>query len=187
MFEGKVAWLLSKYLPINTPVFLASSMSVRYAEYFWDASSRAHSIFCNRGANGIDGTLSTALGVAHGGKPSVLLTGDLAFLHDSNGLLAASQLKGSLTVVIINNNGGGIFEYLPVSKIDSPFEDFFATPQSVDLANLCEAHGFHHEQIQGWDDFVPSIEDLPESGLRILELRTDRKADQVMLSEILKI
>ena len=187
MFEGKVAWLLSKYLPINTPVFLASSMSVRYAEYFWDASSRAHSIFCNRGANGIDGTLSTALGVAHGGKPSVLLTGDLAFLHDSNGLLAASQLKGSLTVVIINNNGGGIFEYLPVSKIDSPFEDFFATPQSVDLVNLCEAHGVHHEQIQGWDDFVPSIEDLPESGLRILELRTDRKADQVMLSEILKI
>ena len=187
LFEGKVAWLLSKYLPVDTPVFLANSMSVRYAEYFWNASSCAYSIFCNRGANGIDGTLSTALGVAHGGKPSVLLTGDLAFLHDSNGLLAASQLKGSLTVVIINNNGGGIFEYLPVSQIDSPFEDFFATPQSVDIANLCEAHGVHHEQIKGWDDFIPSIEDLPESGLRVLELITDRKADQAMLSEILKI
>ena len=187
MFEGKVAWLLSKHLPVDTPVFLASSMSVRYAEYFWEASSRAHSIFCNRGANGIDGTLSTALGVAHGGKPSVLLTGDLAFLHDSNGLLAASQLKGSLTVVLINNSGGGIFEHLPVSRIDSSFEDFFATPQSVDLAKLCEAHGFHHEQIQGWDSFTSSISVLPESGLRILELRTDRKADRVMLSEILKI
>ncbi|MEE2988273.1 MAG: 2-succinyl-5-enolpyruvyl-6-hydroxy-3-cyclohexene-1-carboxylic-acid synthase [Verrucomicrobiota bacterium] len=187
MFEGKVAWLLSKHLPADTPVFLASSMSVRYAEYFWEASSRGYSIFCNRGANGIDGTLSTALGVAHGGKPSVLLTGDLAFLHDSNGLLAASQLKGSLTVVIINNNGGGIFEYLPVSQLDSPFEDFFATPQSVDIANLCEAHGVHHEQIKGWDDFIPSIEDLPKSGLRVLELITDRKADQAMLSEILKI
>ena len=187
LFEGKVAWLLSKHLPVDTPVFLASSMSVRYAEYFWEASSREYSIFCNRGANGIDGTLSTALGVAHGGRPSVLLTGDLAFLHDSNGLLAASQLKGSLTVILINNNGGGIFEYLPVSQIDSSFEDFFATPQSVDLAKLCEAHGFYYEQIQCWDDFVPSIEDLPESGLRILELRTDRKADVVMLSEILKI
>jgi 2-succinyl-5-enolpyruvyl-6-hydroxy-3-cyclohexene-1-carboxylate synthase len=107
-------------------------------------------------------------------------------LHDSNGLLAASQLKGSLTVVLINNNGGGIFEHLPVSRIDSSFEDFFATPQSVDLAKLCEAHGFHHEQIQGWDSFIPSISVLPESGLRILELRTDRKADRVMLSEILK-
>ncbi|MEC8614291.1 MAG: 2-succinyl-5-enolpyruvyl-6-hydroxy-3-cyclohexene-1-carboxylic-acid synthase [Verrucomicrobiota bacterium] len=187
LFEGKVAWLLSKHLPINTPIFLASSMSVRHAEYFWDVSSRAHSIFCNRGANGIDGTLSTALGVAHGGKPSVLLTGDLAFLHDSNGLLAASQLKGSLTVVLINNNGGGIFEHLPVSQIDSSFEDFFVTPQSVDLANLCEAHCVHHQQIQDWDDFIPLIEDLPEFGLRILELRTDRKADQVMLSEILKV
>ena len=187
LFEGKVAWLLSKHLPVDTPVFLASSMSVRYAEYFWDTSSRAHSIFCNRGANGIDGTLSTALGVAHGGKPSVLLTGDLAFLHDSNGLLATSQLKGSLTVIIINNSGGGIFEYLPVSQIDSYFEDFFATPQSVDIVNLCEAHGVHYEQIKGWDDFIPSIEDLPESGMRVLELITDRKADQVMLSEILKI
>jgi 2-succinyl-5-enolpyruvyl-6-hydroxy-3-cyclohexene-1-carboxylate synthase len=186
MFEGKVACLLSKHLPVDTSVFLASSMSVRYAEYFWEASSRGHSIFCNRGANGIDGTLSTALGLAHGGKPSVLLTGDLAFLHDSNGLLAASQLKGSLTVVLINNNGGGIFEHLPISRIDSSFEDFFATPQSVDLAKLCEAHGFHHEQIEGWDSFIPSISVLPESGLRILELRTDRKADRVMLSEILK-
>ena len=74
-----------------------------------------------------------------------------------------------------------------ISKIQDNFEDFFATPQSVDLAKLCEAHGFYYEQIQCWDDFVPSIEDLPESSLRILELRTDRKADVVMLSEILKI
>ena len=187
IFEGKVAWLLSKHLPDDTPVFLASSMSVRYAEYFWGANSLAHSIFCNRGANGIDGTLSTALGVAHGGKPSVLLTGDLAFLHDSNGLLAASQLKGSLTVVLINNNGGGIFEHLPVSQIDSSFEYFFATPQSVDLSKLCKAYGICHEQFQGWNSFISSISVLPESGLRVIELRTDRKADRAMLSEILKI
>ena len=102
-------------------------------------------------------------------------------------MLAASQLKGGLTVILINNNGGGIFEYLPVSQIVSSFEDFFVTPQSVDLAKLCEAHGLYYEQIQGWDSFIPSIEELPESGLRILELRTDRKADVVMLSEILKI
>ena len=187
LFEGKVACLLSKHLPIDTPVILASSMSVRYAEYFWEASSRGYSIFCNRGANGIDGTVSTSLGVAHGGKPSVLLAGDLAFLHDSNGLLAGSQCKGSLTIVLINNNGGGIFEHLPVSQIDSSFEGYFATPQSVDLAKLCEAHGFHYEQIQDWDSFISSITVLPESGLRILELRTDRKTDRAMLSEILKI
>ena len=97
------------------------------------------------------------------------------------------QLKGSLTVVLINNNGGGIFEHLPVSQIDSSFEYFFVTPQSVDLSKLCKAYGICHEQLQGWNSFISSISVLPESGLRVLELRTDRKADRAMLSEILKI
>ena len=187
LFEGKAAWLLSKHLPVGTPIFLASSMSVRSAEYFWEAGSRAHSIYCNRGANGIDGTLSTALGVAHGAQPAVLLTGDLAFLHDSNGLLAAGQLEGSLTVVLINNNGGGIFEHLPVSKMDPPFEKFFATPQQVNLAKLCEAHSIQHELVNDWDAFILKINDLPESGLRVLELKTDRKADRKQLLELLKV
>ena len=76
-----------------------------------------------------------------GGRPAFLLTGDLAFLHDSNALLLREELKGSLTVVLINNNGGGIFEHLPVAKAPDNFERFFATPQSVDLGQLCAAHG----------------------------------------------
>jgi len=185
LFEGKVAWLLSGHLPVGTPVFLASSMSVRYAEYFWSAGSRAHSIFCNRGANGIDGTLSTALGMAHRARPAVLLTGDLAFLHDSNGLLAANQLKGGLTVVLINNNGGGIFEHLPVSKMDPPFEEFFATPQIVDIAKLCDAHGVDHLLIDRWDAFIDQVTCLPSEGMRVLELKTDRKADRALLFDLL--
>ncbi len=183
LFEGKVAWLLSKHLPIGTPIYLASSMSVRYAEFFWSAGSRAHSVLCNRGANGIDGTLSTALGVAHRGKPSVLLTGDLAFLHDSNGLLAASQLKGSLTVVVINNNGGGIFEHLPVAQMDPPFETYFATPQNVDFSVLANAYGAAHEAIVDWRQFEEAISSLTHSGIRILEVKTDRKADRATLAE----
>lgn len=185
LFDGKAAWLLSQHLPVGTPVFLASSMSVRYAEYFWAAGNRAHSIYCNRGANGIDGTLSTALGVAHRARPAVLLTGDLAFLHDSNGLLAASQLKGSLTVVLMNNNGGGIFEHLPVSQMDPPFEAFFATPQSVDLGKLCEAHQIAHQRIHDWDRFIREVTRLPEQGVQVLELLTDRKADRAQLLELL--
>ena len=177
LFEGKVAWLLSRHLPVATPVFLASSMSVRYAEFFWSAGSRAHSVFCNRGANGIDGTLSTALGVAHRGPPAVLLTGDLAFLHDSNGLLAASQLKGGLTIVVVNNHGGGIFEHLPVARMDPPFETYFATPQAVDLAKLCQAHAIPHQLVGDWDSFVEAISQLPPSGARVFEIQTDRKAD----------
>lgn len=186
MFEGKVAWLLSKHLPVATPLFLASSMSVRYAEYFWSAGSRAYSVYCNRGANGIDGTLSTAMGVAHGAKPAVLLTGDLAFLHDSNGLLSVNQLKGSLTVVMVNNNGGGIFEHLPVASMDPPFEQYFATPQQVNVAALCQAYGAEHQKILDWEGLLDSISQPSESGVRVLEIVTDRKADRDLLREILQ-
>lgn len=185
LFEGKVAWMLSQKLPVGSSVFLASSMSVRYAEWFWSAGSRACSIFANRGANGIDGTLGTAFGVAHGGKPAVLLTGDLAFLHDSNALLAAKDLNGSLTVVCVNNNGGGIFEHLPVADAGPEFEDYFATPQNVDLAQLCAAHGVSHICIHDWDTFAEAVSRLPDRGVRVLELQTDRKADRDTLKQLL--
>lgn len=178
MFEGKAAWLLSRTVPVGSSVFLASSMSVRYAESFWCAGDRAVSIFANRGANGIDGTLSTALGVAHGGAPAFLLSGDLAFLHDSNGLLAADQLSGSLTVVVINNDGGGIFEHLPVAEAAVDFEGLFATPQSVSIATLSAAHNVSHQLIEDWETFAGEIGREPVPGIRVLELRTDRKADR---------
>lgn len=185
LFEGKVAWLLSRHLPVRSAVFLASSMSVRYAEYFWSASNRAVSVFSNRGANGIDGTLGTALGVAHGGRPAFLLTGDLAFLHDSNALLLREELKGSLTVVLINNNGGGIFEHLPVAEMETDFERYFATPQPVDLAQLCAAHGVSHSRISDWADLVAAIEAPVVPSIRVIEVPTDRKTDRLQLAEIL--
>lgn len=185
LFEGKVAWLLSQHAPIGASVFLANSMSVRYGEYFWQAGSRAISVYCNRGANGIDGTLSTAMGVAHGGRPAVLLTGDLAFLHDSNGLLAAQQMRGSLTVILINNQGGGIFEYLPVAAQMEVFETHFATPQKVDFSSLCTAHGLIHRVLESWEELVAALADSPECGLQVLELRTDRRADVLTTRRLL--
>lgn len=185
LYEGKIAWLLSQHASIGASVFLANSMSVRYAEYFWKAGDRALSVFCNRGANGIDGTLSTAMGVAHGGRPAILLTGDLAFLHDSNGLLAAGQMRGSLTVILVNNQGGGIFEYLPVARQEGVFETHFATPQAVDFAQLCGAHGLMHQMIESWDALVAAVVQLPERGLQVLELRTDRKADVLLTRRLL--
>ncbi|MGB0408801.1 MAG: 2-succinyl-5-enolpyruvyl-6-hydroxy-3-cyclohexene-1-carboxylic-acid synthase [Opitutales bacterium] len=176
-FEGKLAWLLSQHAPIGASVFLANSMSVRYGEYFWKPGNRAVSIYCNRGANGIDGTLSTAMGVAHGGRPAILLTGDLAFLHDSNGLLAQNQMRGSLTILVVNNEGSGIFEQLPVSEQKEAFETHFATPQAVDFEVLCSAHGVGHTCIQNWDMLEKAISELPENGLRVLEIQTSRKAD----------
>lgn len=177
LFEPKAAWLLAAHLPPGTPLFVASSMPVRDVEYVWPATGRGSRFYFNRGANGIDGTLSTALGVAHGNAPAVLLTGDLALLHDANGFLSGPRLRGGLTVVLINNAGGGIFEHLPVAKFDPPFEQYWATPQSVDFAKLCAAHGVEHVGVRDWDQFRSLVSALPERGIRVLELRTDRKRD----------
>lgn len=176
-FEGLAVMTLAQQLPSFTPVFVANSMPVRDVEYFWPATNRAHRIYFNRGANGIDGTLSTALGVSHGNRPSVLLTGDLALLHDSNGFLLRPKFKGSLTVVLINNNGGGIFEHLPVAQFDPPFEEFFATPQAVGFAKLAGAHGIPHVLVRDWRHFAGLMAKLPKNGIRVLEICTDRKTD----------
>ena len=183
-FEGKASLLLSRQLPPDTPVFVASSMPVRDVEYFWEASDRHCRFYFNRGANGIDGTLSTALGVAHGNRPAVLLTGDLALLHDTNGFLLRPKLRGSLTVVLINNRGGGIFEMLPVSQFDPPFEEFFATPQEVDFARLCSAYGAEHVLVRDWRHFSELVSGLPAGGLRVLEVRANRKRDAATRREL---
>jgi 2-succinyl-5-enolpyruvyl-6-hydroxy-3-cyclohexene-1-carboxylate synthase len=175
--EPKAAWLLGRSLPHGTLVSVASSMPVRDMEFVWPANDREFRIFFNRGANGIDGTLSTALGVAHGGAPAVLLTGDLALLHDSNGFLSAGRLRGSLTIVLINNRGGGIFEHLPVARHEEVFEEYFATPQAADFRKLCEAHGVSHTHVEDWEHFESLIAALPPSGVRVLEITTDRKRD----------
>lgn len=177
LFEGQASALLPRVLPKGTTVMFANSMPVRDAEYLWPANDRAHVIHCNRGANGIDGTLSTALGLAHRGAPAVLVTGDLALLHDTNGFLLARELRGSLTVMLMNNDGGGIFEHLPVAQFEPPFERFFGTPQSVDFARLCATYGVAHTVVRDWRHFERLLGRLPARGVRVLEVRTDRKRD----------
>lgn len=177
LFEGRVSQSLPGLLPRGTTVFVANSMPVRDAEYFWPANDSGHTIHCNRGANGIDGTLSTALGVAHGARPAVLLTGDLALLHDTNGFLLHRKFTGSLTIILINNRGGGIFEHLPVAQFNPPFEEFFATPQAVDFRRLCAAYGVHHVAVKSWAQFGRLVSTLPARGIRVLEMATDRKSD----------
>ncbi|QYY36380.1 2-succinyl-5-enolpyruvyl-6-hydroxy-3-cyclohexene-1-carboxylic-acid synthase [Ruficoccus sp. ZRK36] len=184
-FEGKIPWLLSRRLPERTPVLVAASMPVRDAELFWLPSERGYRVQANRGANGIDGTLSTALGLAHDGKPAVLLTGDLAFLHDSNGLLSAPRLRGSLTVILVNNGGGRIFENLPIREFDPPFEDYFATPQQVDFEKLAAAHGIEYIKPKDWPELDRLVSQLPKQGLRIIEVVTDPADDVPLRKELL--
>lgn len=177
LLESKIAWLLSQTLPPETPLFIANSMPVRDVEYFWQPNHSGIRPFFNRGANGIDGTLSTALGIAHRHQSSVMLTGDLALLHDTNAFLIRNKFVGHLTIVLVNNNGGGIFEMLSIAKFEPPFEEFFATPQDINFAQLCATYGVEHELITNWKQLQTKLNPLPTSGIRVLELRTNRKLD----------
>jgi 2-succinyl-5-enolpyruvyl-6-hydroxy-3-cyclohexene-1-carboxylate synthase len=177
IIESKVAWLLPQVCPENTAVFISNSMPVRDVEYFWPPNDRHLIPFCNRGANGIDGILSTALGIAQSGQPTVLLTGDLALLHDTNGFLLRQHFQGSLTIVLINNNGGGIFGMLPIAKFEPPFEEFFATPQNINFHQLCQTYGITHHVIADWQDLTQRLSLLPDRGIQVLEIKCDRVQD----------
>ena len=173
--EAKIARTLSDILPDDAVLHVANSMPIRDLEWFWRQKSSNRQLFGNRGVNGIDGTLGTALGLAHqSGKPTFLLTGELAFLHDSNALLFSDHFKGSLTVVLINNHGGGIFHHLPISQ-QPEFQKCFLTPQSCDFSKLCEAHGLNYHLIQTWQGFEKLIQVPSPSGVRILEIPVDRE------------
>ncbi len=180
LIEPQVARRLIDQLPPDTPIFIASSMPVRDAEYFWPFHDGANPVFFNRGANGIDGTLSSALGVAEAtGKGTVLYTGDLALLHDTNGLLAASSAcKVGLTIICINNQGGGIFEHLPIASGDRRiFEACFGTPQQVDFALWARAYGIQYRIIDDTDWIADAMSEVHRPGIRLLEVRTNRTHD----------
>ena len=138
--EPLVAAELGARLPPNATLVVASSMPVRDVETFFPARDDGPRVLANRGANGIDGTVSTAFGAAaaapHG--PAVLLIGDVALAHDVGGLLAATRLGLKLTIVLIDNDGGGIFEFLPVSGEGEDYVRHVVTPHGLDLSHAAD-------------------------------------------------
>ena len=187
LFEGKLSYLLSLYLPDHSNLFISNSMPIRDIEWFWKKNASKRKLFGNRGVNGIDGTLGTAIGIAHtADNPSFLITGDLAFLHDSNALLFTKQFQGSLTIFVINNDGGGIFEHLPISK-EPEFEKCFATPQKFDLDKLCAAFGIKHSLETSWEQIIEKIKRPIESGIEVIEIVTNRKKDRITRQRLLAI
>jgi 2-succinyl-5-enolpyruvyl-6-hydroxy-3-cyclohexene-1-carboxylate synthase len=143
--EGRIARDVVAAIPDSGALVVASSLPVRALEWCMDPRAGVR-ILANRGANGIDGFVSTAVGVAgaHEG-PVVALCGDLCLLHDANGLLGGDALP-AVTFVVVDNNGGGIFSYLPQHELPE-FEALFATPQSVDLVAVARAHGVAAERV----------------------------------------
>ena len=131
-------------------------------------------VITNRGASGIDGVTSTAIGAAVSGDPTTLITGDLAFLHDLTALLSAGEFNGDLHVVVINNQGGRIFRMLPFEAYDEEFSEYFETPQSADNSQLCRGFGISYRRISGKVEMPRVLEhQLDESGIRVTEVITD--------------
>ena len=174
-FEGRIVALLEEALGPDDRLFVGSSMPIRDLEWFYHPPGPGPEVLCNRGANGIDGTVSTALGASLDGRRTVLLCGDLTFLHDANALLSAYGHAGDLTIVVVNNQGGGIFNHLPVAR-NARFEQLWGTPQAADLGKLCVAHKVRHDLAEDWNDLRRRLE-VRGKGVRVLEFRTDREAD----------
>jgi 2-succinyl-5-enolpyruvyl-6-hydroxy-3-cyclohexene-1-carboxylate synthase len=133
-------------------------------------------VLSNRGANGIDGTISTALGVAASGRRTVLLVGDVTFLHDVGGLLAVARHGLALTIVVLNNDGGGIFEFLPVSAEGEAYVEHVATPHGRDLAHAAALYDCDHvgpDSLAAFRDALRAA--LSSSRTTVVEVRTDRR------------
>jgi 2-succinyl-5-enolpyruvyl-6-hydroxy-3-cyclohexene-1-carboxylate synthase len=132
-------------------------------------------VFANRGANGIDGVTSTALGVAGGlDSPLLLVVGDLAFLHDLGGLRAARALRRPAVILLLNNNGGGIFSFLPIAQFPELSEAFFRTPHDCDLAPAARVFGLEHRCAETAEAVADlTAETISSGGTRVIEVRTD--------------
>ena len=168
-------------VPDGGTIVVASSMPVRDVESFARSREAVHFV-ANRGANGIDGFVSTAIGAALGGDgPVVALLGDLCFLHDQNGLLGAGSRGVDVTFVVVDNDGGGIFSFLPQAEAaPEHFEALFGTPQGVDVAAVAALHGIPTVEVMRAGDLVGVVETAAkDGGVRVVRIRTDRAINVV--------
>ena len=184
-FEGAPFKALGRLLPDGAVLWAGNSMPVRDMDAWLPASERAIRVLANRGANGIDGVASTALGSAAVSKgPVVLVVGDVSFLHDLGALVTARLHELDLLIVVVDNDGGGIFSLLPQARTAAPgaglpahYEELFGTPHGIELGPIVEAFGFGHRfaGAYGYEDVRAAIDaELGRPGLRVVEVRTDR-------------
>jgi 2-succinyl-5-enolpyruvyl-6-hydroxy-3-cyclohexene-1-carboxylate synthase len=174
---------LSRLLPAHLPLMLANSSPVRDWESFADPTGPPRQMHGFRGVSGIDGTLSEACGLAEALGSLVLLSGDLAALHDSNGWLWRPQLRGRLTVLLIDNGGGGIFEQLPIRSEPEgalDFERLFAMPQRLDPSALAAVHGVPSRRVANLAELAPQLAWALAQPLALLVLATDRHQDAAL-------
>ena len=186
-FEGRTIRELQQHISDNTQVLVANSMSIRDFDYFWFSGESTAVLYGNRGVNGIDGTISTALGLATNGLPTYLVTGDLSLFHDLNGLAVAKTHNLNLTIILHNNDGGGIFEYLP-QKGTKHFDYLFSTSQGLDYSGAAKLYGCGYTKIASPDELSTVLANVSsESGVHIIEIPTNREYSRQLHKKYTKV
>ncbi|WP_071460475.1 2-succinyl-5-enolpyruvyl-6-hydroxy-3-cyclohexene-1-carboxylic-acid synthase [Bacillus massilinigeriensis] len=176
--EAKLFQLLKGQLPENATIFVGNSMPIRDLDTFFTCNGKNIKVLANRGANGIDGVISSAMGAAVINDSVYLILGDLTFFHDTNGLLPAKMENLHINIILINNNGGGIFSFLPQANHPKHFERLFGTPVDLKFQSAAEMYGASYDKITDKDEFLQAFEkNKIQKGLNIMEVVTDREAN----------
>ncbi|WP_404453801.1 2-succinyl-5-enolpyruvyl-6-hydroxy-3-cyclohexene-1-carboxylic-acid synthase [Virgibacillus necropolis] len=176
--EGEAVKCLMEVIPDASTLYVGNSMSVRDLDTFFMTTPKQLSILANRGANGIDGMVSSGLGAAATGTPTTLLLGDLSFFHDMNGLLAAKHYKINLTIVLINNDGGGIFSFLPQQEQKAQFELLFGTPHGIEFSHAISMYGGTHQVVTKESELEDALfASYQYDGLSVVEVKTERTSN----------
>ncbi len=186
-FEGRTIRELQKQIPEDGQIFVANSMTIRDFDYFWFSGESRAVLYGNRGVNGIDGTISTALGLAANGRPTYLVSGDLSLFHDLNGLAVAKTHNLNLIIILHNNDGGGIFEYLP-QKGTKHFDYLFSTSQGLDYSGAAKLYGCSYIKISSPDELSSVLAKIGrESGVHIIEIPTNREYSRELHKKYTKV
>lgn len=161
LHEGHIVRALAARLPDNGQVFVGSSMPIRAVDSFWPYAKTQQRFYGNRGASGIDGLVSSGLGLAAGRSnlPTVLLLGDLSVYHDMNGLWALRRHGLRATIVVCDNNGGGVFNFLPQAQHQDVFEELFATPLGLDFAQVARLYDLVYSPVTDRAGLEPALVD----------------------------
>jgi 2-succinyl-5-enolpyruvyl-6-hydroxy-3-cyclohexene-1-carboxylate synthase len=186
--EAEYVLAAIRALPHGARIVLANSLPIRYADALLAAEGKPHAIHAMRGANGIDGTISHAAGIAAAAhEPTLLVSGDLAFLHDLNGLMAAQRYAPDLTILLLNNNGGGIFHFLPVREHESKdaFERIHGTPHDLHLSAARDLFGVDWQRVQDPREIAEWVSN-PAERARVIEVRLSREENHTHYTQFIK-
>ncbi|MEO0598875.1 MAG: thiamine pyrophosphate-dependent enzyme, partial [Chloroflexota bacterium] len=196
-FDGAVVYDIVDLIPDESTLFAGNSLPIRHLDQFGKPQNKRIYTYANRGASGIDGNISTALGAgaARPDKPLVAVMGDVTFYHDMNGLLAVHRCGVPVTIVLLNNDGGGIFNRLPIRDYDPHFTDYFVTPHGLDFSHTANLYGLDYvqidarpesaEQTSARERFRSAFADVvAREKSTLIEVRTDGTFDDQRRKEI---